>query len=216
MKPRPALVIANGDVPPFATWKELLLDEPLLICADGGADRLWALGVKPHVIIGDLDSLSTATRNHLQDVKVIKVADQSNTDLEKALDYLLSRPCGPVTALGVTGQRGDHTLANFCILLKYHRRMALSFRDAYADIRVVEGGYEFAAAPGIRVSLLPMEPCAGVTTRGLQWDLDNALLAAGVRESISNRILKNPVQITVHSGRLLLFVDFAPEHSNPV
>jgi thiamine pyrophosphokinase len=210
MEKRPALVIANGDLPPFAAWQALLRQDPLLICADGGADRLWALRVKPHVIIGDLDSLSAATRNHLQDVTVIHVADQNNTDLEKALDYLLARNSGHVTALGVTGLRGDHTLANFCILLKYHRRMSLSFRDAYADIRVVEGQYECVAAPGTRVSLLPMEPCQDVTTKGLQWDLENAHLAAGVRESISNRVRTNPVQITVGSGRLLLFTDFAP------
>jgi thiamine pyrophosphokinase len=211
MDQRPALVIANGELPPFATWKKLLSEDPLLICADGGADRLWACDVKPHVIIGDLDSLSPTTRAGLADVKVIEIADQNNTDLEKALDYLLSLKAGHVTALGVTGLRGDHTLANFCILLKYHHRLSLSFRDAYADIRVVEGCFKMIATPGTRVSLLPMEPCQGVTTQGLQWDLDNAHLAAGIRESISNRVLTNPVRITVASGRLLLFTDFVHE-----
>ncbi len=208
MSRRPALVIANGDLPPLATWKVLLREEPLLICADGGADRLWALGLKPQVVIGDLDSLSAATRTRWPDVTLIEVPGQNNTDLEKALDYLLEIGAGAVTALGVTGLRGDHTLANFCILLKYHRRMALSFRDAYSDIRVVETEYEFDAVPGTRVSLLPMESCQGVTTTGLQWDLEEAAMAAGVRESISNRILTTPVRITIASGRLLLFVDF--------
>ena len=58
---RPALVVVRGE-----GYKEDLLQmqpyleqvRPVLIAVDGGADALLALGQRPHVILGDMDSVS--------------------------------------------------------------------------------------------------------------------------------------------------------------
>lgn len=206
MSDRPALIIANGELPHFERWSDLLQQDPLLVAADGGAERLKAHGLTPHVIIGDLDSLSSATTQDWPGARIIRVADQETTDLEKALNFLLQAGCERVTVLAATGLRSDHTLANFSILLKYHRRMDIRFRDAFSEISVVEGECTLAIPAGTTVSLLPMEPCIGVTTTGLQWNLRQTTLAPGVRESISNRVISSPVVVRIDRGRALLFV----------
>ncbi len=206
MTARPAVIIANGELPDPERWSDLLRQDPLLIAADGGAERLTAHGLTPHVVIGDLDSLSNADALHLSGARIIRVTDQETTDLEKALDFLLQSGAERVTVLAATGLRSDHTLANFSILLKYHRRMDIRFRDAFSEISVVEGECTLAIAPGTLVSLIPMEPCIGVTTAGLQWNLRQATLAPGVRESISNRVISSPAVVRIDRGRSLLFV----------
>ncbi|HPI73972.1 MAG TPA: thiamine diphosphokinase [bacterium] len=209
MTDRPALIIANGELPDLERWSDLLQQNPLLVAADGGAERLTAHGLTPHVVIGDLDSFSSVDALCLSGARIIRITDQETTDLEKALDYLLKWGCSRVTVLAATGLRSDHTLANFSILLKYHRRMDIRFRDAFSEISVVERECTLVIATGTTVSLIPMEPCIGVTTTGLRWNLRQATLAPGVRESISNRVISSPAVIRIDRGRSLLFVGLA-------
>jgi thiamine pyrophosphokinase len=73
----------------------------LLICADGGANRLYQCDNHPHrqnrarvripdAIVGDLDSLDPEIGSHysLQGVKIIKDPDQYSTDFTKCLKYV--------------------------------------------------------------------------------------------------------------------------------
>jgi thiamine pyrophosphokinase len=203
---RRAVVFANGDLPSLAVWRDLLQDDPLLVAADGGANRLREQGFSPHVIIGDLDSLDDRERSALAGVEIIHLPGQQNTDLEKALDYLIARGYSQVTVLGAMGLRSDHTLANFCILLKYQQRLHICFRDAFANITAIHGEYVFSAAPGTTVSLIPMGKCVGVSTEGLFWPLERDTLEPGVKESISNRVSTSPVRIRIDEGNVLLFV----------
>ncbi|KAI2794193.1 hypothetical protein POX_a00783 [Penicillium oxalicum] len=72
-----------------------------IVCADGGANRLYdmmkAQGKEftqlPDKIIGDLDSIRPAVRQHYEDlnVSVVKDPDQYSTDFTKCLKYLNSQ-----------------------------------------------------------------------------------------------------------------------------
>jgi len=201
-----ALVFVNGIPVEPSVWSDLLQNDPLLVAADGGANGLKYFGIMPHLVIGDMDSLENAEELEAAGVLLIRKPEQDNTDLEKALDFLIEQEFYRVTVLGATGIRSDHTLANFSILLKYHSRMSIRIRDAYSDISVVSGECVFSADRGTLVSLIPMERCSGVTTEGLQWPLRGERLAPGVRESISNCVVSSPVKITVEEGTCLLFV----------
>ena len=60
MPEKRAMIFANGLIPDLEAARVLLQPDDLLIAADGGARHLTALGCIPHVVIGDLDSLSPA------------------------------------------------------------------------------------------------------------------------------------------------------------
>ncbi len=201
-----ALVICNGDVLSKAKIAAFLREKPFIVCADGGANKARLLGIHPHAIIGDLDSISSRTRKHFSRVETIHIADQDSTDLEKALDFLLKLLVTSATVVGATGGRPDHSLANLSILKKYHKRIRLLFCDPYCDIRIIDGKIVFEAIVGSVISLMPLDRCEGIHTIGLKYPLDNESLELGEREGTSNVVSSSPVQITVKKGCLLMFV----------
>jgi thiamine pyrophosphokinase len=59
------IIMANGEYGQLSWYKEILSSADRIICADGGANYAQLLGIIPHCIIGDLDSISTEARNYM-------------------------------------------------------------------------------------------------------------------------------------------------------
>src|SRR5437764_395174 len=86
-----ALIIANGDVPTTRRVKSLASSCGMVVCADGGANHARRMRIVPDVILGDLDSMTAATRGHFMGVPVLFLEDQESTDLEKAIRFCIER-----------------------------------------------------------------------------------------------------------------------------
>ena len=205
-KERNALVICNGEVLSKKAIAPLLLTGPFIVCADGGANKARKLGVRPDVIIGDLDSITPAVRESFSNVRTIHVESQNSTDLEKVLDYLVKHRYRSAVVVGAMGGRPDHSLSNLSILKKYHNRIRLLFSDSSCDVQIVDRRIMFASEIGSIISLLPLGRCEGIMTSGLEFSLHNETLELGVREGTSNRVVSSPVTISVKKGSLLLFI----------
>lgn len=200
-----ALIICNGEMPSKKFITPLLKNKPFIVCADGGANKARAVGIAPDVIIGDLDSITHQTRRYFSSVPILHRADQYSTDLEKSLDYLLDQSYASATVIGATGERPDHTMANFSILLKYHKKISLLFLDERCTIEVIHQRVKFRAVIGQQISLVPLGRCSGIITRGLKYPLRNEALEPGIREGSSNEAVKRSVSVSVKKGSLLLF-----------
>jgi len=50
------IIFANGELPDLTQARALLRPGDVVICADGGTRHVLDLGVRPDLIIGDLDS----------------------------------------------------------------------------------------------------------------------------------------------------------------
>jgi thiamine pyrophosphokinase len=203
---RQALVICNGEVLSKKGMAPLLREKPFIVCADGGANKARRLGIRPDVIIGDLDSISSGTQKSFYGVKTLHLESQYNTDLEKAFNYLLELRFKSAVVVGATGGRPDHVLSNFSILKKYNKRIRLLFADSSCDIQIIDRKIVLAAEIGSIISLLPLGRCEGITTAGLKFPLQNESLELGVREGTSNTVISSPIKISVKKGSLLLFV----------
>jgi thiamine pyrophosphokinase len=201
-----ALVICNGEMPSLKLIAPFLRTKPFIVCADGGANKARPFGITPHLIIGDLDSITQKTRQYFSSVPVIRNPDQYNTDLEKALEHLLGIGITAATVIGATGDRPDHTISNFSILLKYQKKMDVRFFDERCTVEVVRRSVRFRAHTGQQISLVPMGKCTGITTTGLRYPLRNESLEPGVREGLSNEATGSTVTVSVKKGPLLLFI----------
>ena len=174
-------ILGGGNVYP-TDIADSLRKAPVLVAADGGADRALALGYTPDLVVGDLDSLSQAARNTLPQAALVQVQEQDSTDFEKAL----SRIEAPgVLALGLTGGRTDHELAAWHVLLR---------QTSPRCIVVAEEDIVFLAPPrltldlpvGTRLSLFPLAPVTG-QSQGLVWPIDGIGFAPGQAIGTSNR-----------------------------
>ena len=92
---------------------------PVLIAADGGADRLVEMRLHPRAVIGDMDSIADPERWRAGPATFVHLAEQDTTDFEKCL-YATEAPL--YLAVGFTGRRIDHTLAVFHTLLRYPQK----------------------------------------------------------------------------------------------
>ena len=178
--------------------------DALVICADGGANALAALGVKADYVVGDFDSVSEQALSGVPADHRIRVdADNTSTDLVKALNHALRIGVRSAALLGVTGGRVDHTLWNLSLLKKFQGRLHLKVIDAWCETELIAGMIQFDAAPGQKLSLCPLGgPVSGITTSGLKFPLNGE--SPGERDGISNEVVHSPVAIHVGAGDLLL------------
>lgn len=155
---------------------------PMLVAADGGADRALALGQAPDWVIGDLDSITPQAQKLIAARRIHHVAEQDSTDFAKCL----SRIAAPfVMAVGFAGYRLDHTLAALTTMASIPRPLVilLSSDDV---VFMAPPRLTLPLMPGTRVSLYPMGPARGISA-GLEWPIEGIEFAPGGRVGTSNR-----------------------------
>jgi thiamine pyrophosphokinase len=201
-----ALILANGKPPSKKLFKKYLPSADVFICADGGANTAARLKSKPHLIIGDLDSVSKETLHKFRDVEVKHLKGQNSTDLEKALAAAIRKRCSDIIVLGATGGRLDHAIGNISALSKYSRQAIIKFIDDSGELIPIIHALNLDVPIGTTISLLPISRCSGIVTKGLKWNLKNNSLQLGIRESTSNIVISSQVTIKVKRGNLIAFI----------
>lgn len=205
------LLFANGELKRGAMLERLLasLDSPHVICADGGALHARALGLKPHTIIGDLDSLSAgeAARFRAAGAEIIQhPPEKDETDLELALHHCQNIGASSIHILGALGGRFDQTLANIHLLmLPALRNILVEVVDGDQKISLLRpGAHDIQGQPGDLISLIPLVSAERITTRDLQYPLREETLRLGPARGVSNVIVGNRPAVDFREGLLLL------------
>lgn len=201
-----AVIVANA---PFRFWPEaytLAREAPLLLAADGGANHLARVGLKPHFVVGDLDSIEPGVRAWIGEARIAPRPDQDHTDLEKTLLFAIEHGATEALVLAATGGRLDHALENLALLGRFAWRIACEIREEHQRIVPVHNEARWRVAPGSTVSIMPLEPCPRVWTEGLHWPLRGEPLSLLTRTSLSNRAEAETVSVRVLGGVCLVFL----------
>lgn len=196
------------------------LRAPLVVAADSGAASCAAFGLRPDVLVGDLDSIDEETLRAVRDARVtidVHPRDKDATDGELAVAKALGLGAEHVLLLGyVGGDRLDQTLANVLLLTRLPGGVEiLDERNACWLLRDGEAR-EWTSEAGEVVSLIPVGgDAAGVATAGLRWQLEGAALALGSTRGVSNEPVAErcPVRVAVSAGMLLVARHFPPDGS---
>ncbi len=202
-----AVIIANGPMPKAALYERLIATNDLIVCVDGGVKNALALGFKPQVVVGDLDSLDPGLRKQLEEAGCRFVDHPSRkdaTDSELAVLYALSQGATEIVMLGALGGRIDHALANVMLLaLPELKGIKARIIDVGQEILLIGDEAEIDGEPGDTLSLLPLTgDVTGVYTQGLEYPLQGGTLKFGAARGVSN-VLTAP-RATVRVGRGLL------------
>lgn len=202
------LLIGNGETLPADFLRAQAKRTDFILAADGGADRALSCGITPDIVIGDLDSVSSAAKKHLGNDKFIFVDNQHNTDLEKALDYLTKHNCKKCVICGFTGGRMDFMLGNFLSVYPYVNKIEICFASPNWTIYPLAATRKFTCKRGARVSLIPLKTCTGVTLKGLKYPLTNARLSwTHAGRSLSNQTTGTEFHITLKTGYMLVYAE---------
>lgn len=206
-----AAIIGSAPLRAPGALRSLVRKADLVICADGGVHAAHALGVAPHVVIGDLDS---APPRALQWARARGAAllrfpvEKDQTDTELATDYALDAGASEIAYVGVLGGRVDHSLANVGLLSRAAaRRCRARIIDGPTEIYLANRHTAINGVKGDQVSLLPLgEPVEGITTQGLKYALHNGTLSIGSTLGVSNEIVMVPAAVRAKRGSLLVIV----------
>lgn len=206
---RQGLIIANGEYTDHIALRRFVPRDPYVVCADGGVGLAFALGLVPHVVIGDQDSLNKGLVEHLVQLGAAFVkfpVEKDATDMELALDHVAEMGFKDVTIMGALGGRLDHEITNISLLVKAVR---LGQRAKIVD----ERHEVFATAdeaciygePGDVVSLISLTPeTRGIHTSGLKYALAGGTLSLGSSLGNSNEMLGSEAHVRLADGILLV------------
>lgn len=211
-----AIVIANGEFADFQETRDLIHPGDWIIAADGGARQALSVGLTPHLVIGDLDSLSPADQAALEKAgsKFLRFSPRKDeTDLELAIRHAVREGATEVVILAATGGRLDHTIANVLLLtlpmLKgVNARIVVGRQTAFVvrDEMWIEGN------PGDTLSLIPLGgDVLGVTAENVEWPLHSETLRLGPSRGLSNVLTADRARVSVRRGALLCVVTRKPK-----
>jgi len=199
------LLVANAPLSWTPRLAALAAAAVPLLAADGGANHLARIGLRPAAVIGDLDSINRETRAWLGEGPIIERPDQDRTDLDKALQYAFDDlGVEHLTVLGAVGGRLDHDLGNLGLLARLAMGERLIFEGVDNRILAVAGEATLVAQPGEIWSFWTYDPSVRVTIDGVRWPLENAAVDAGGRPSISNEAVEELVRVRATGGAVVV------------
>lgn len=201
---RRCVVIGGAGIRDYqAIWDYLNPDDFNIFC-DSGLFHQEALGIRPHLIVGDFDSHENP---HLNVETIVLPREKDDTDTVYAVKEAVRRGFDDFLLLGVAGGRLDHTLGNLSILLSLHaqgRRVLLV--DDYSEMEMVgrEPVYIDDCFPYF--SLLNISGTArGVTIEDAKYPLEDAEISCTYQYGVSNEVLPGRrARVSVKEGELLL------------
>lgn len=205
-----AIVVAGGDAAPEDAAR--LDGAELVIAADSGAAWLDARGLRPDLVVGDMDSVDPALLERLATDGVAierHPAEKDASDAELAIDRAIAAGADEVVVIGALGGgRLDHELANLLLLADPARRVpGLRIVHGGTTVRALHGGgrLSLSAAEGGIVTLLPLGGDAvGVRTSGLRYPLDGETLPLGRSRGLSNEVAGASASVSLEGGTLLV------------
>ncbi|KAF2962953.1 hypothetical protein GQX73_g10626 [Xylaria multiplex] len=181
-------------------------------------------------IIGDLDSLTDEARQHFSRSRIIREAEQYSTDFTKAVRLARREsPSRDIVCMGGLGGRVDQGLSQLHHLYLFQKsptyadgRMYLVSGDSLSF--VLKGGQRHrirVREPGIKVpdairrvsgdpfakhvGIIPVGEPAVISTKGLEWDVQDWETAFGTRMSTSNHVLPETEVVEIKADKDVLF-----------
>ena len=205
-----AVVALAGEIHDSPIVRSALNGASLIVAADSGANRLRKLGILPHVVIGDFDSLAGEDLFHLKSVGVEfehHPDPEQRTDGDVAIEYALTRGATSIIIVGLFGgPRYDHAVANLYLLTHPSLRQIPTWTvDGWTALTVLNGDgvsqAHLQGSIGDYVSITAVsEKVEGITTVGLKWPLQDAIFTRGLNEGTSNELINDRAMIQISRG----------------
>ena len=203
------IIFANGELPHRSKVHRLLRTDDYIICADGGTRHALALGVRPDLLIGDMDSAEKTQLEKLQKEGVaveLFPRDKNETDLELAIQHAIELEPRQILIVAALGGRLDQTLANITLLS--NPRLAnfdIRLDDGVEEIFLCRDQAQVQGRSGDLVSLIPWQgTVSDIQTQNLKYPLYHETLYPDRTRGVSNEMLGDSASVSIGAGLLLV------------
>lgn len=202
-----ALVISGGTRIEREKALEAARGCEIIICADKGAEYALYYGIKPDLIIGDMDSVNKDILNQFKQAKIETASPENYTDTHLAVVRAMESGADDITMICATGIRNDHFIANVRLLITIHEGGATGrIIDDTNAIYLCTGNTWITDKKGMTLSLIAAsDKVKGITLEGFKYPLNNFDAGMGWVTGISNELISNRAHVSVDSGMLFVF-----------
>lgn len=196
-----ALLFLNGEVPTIIPNTD---DYQQIFCTDGAFHYLKKLNITPDVIAGDFDSVNTI--NFPENIEIISTPDQNDTDFAKTLAIIIEKGYKAVDVFGASGQQQDHFIGNLNAAFRFKSQIKITFYDNYSTYFFADQKTTLTGHFNQTISLLPFPECKGISTKGLEYALENEDLNLLSRIGTRNKAIDDIIEIEFSEGDLIIFI----------
>lgn len=200
------IILANGQFPVHNIPLRHLHEAEMIICCDGAVEKLITHGFEPDAIIGDLDSVTQATKDRYR-IIMYHDPDQETNDLTKAVRWCVSQGVKEVGIIGATGLREDHTIANISLLAEYCLELRVMLFTDHGKFEAFTSPFSIGSYPGQQVSIFSIDPETQITSHGLRYPLYGLQLTNWWRGTL-NEALGDHFSIQFEKGRVIVFSQY--------
>ena len=203
MKKEKIILILNGNLFKKKFLLKFLKNYDLIICADGAANKIINLGLKPNYILGDLDSIY---KKNIKKYKknIIELKNQNYNDLYKSLLWIKEQNIKKIDIIGVDGKRLDHTVANFNIILDYISFIDITIFTEFGNIYTINKKRIFKDCYNKNISIFSPSENNKITTTGLQYELNEYKLKKMYSGTL-NKAINDTIKIQTENN-ILVFI----------
>lgn len=212
------IIVSGGNIhKDFALdfLKKNKTENTCLIAADRGVEFFMGTDLEPDVAVGDFDSLSAEGAKYMETLKHTEIRrlkpEKDDSDTQSAANYAIEQGTERIMILGATGNRIDHLMANFGLLmLGKIKQVQIVLVDAYNYMSLIESEMILKKEEqfGKYVSFFPIEgEVTGLTLKGFKYPLNSYTLK--VEDSgltVSNEISDPEAEVTFETGKLLMIM----------
>ena len=212
------IIVSGGNIhKDFALnfLKKNKTENTCLVAADRGVEFFMGTDLEPDVAVGDFDSLSAEGAKYMETLKHTEIRrlkpEKDDSDTQSAANYAIEQGTERIMILGATGNRIDHLMANFGLLmLGKTKQVQIVLVDAYNYMSLIESGMILKKEEqfGKYVSFFPIEgEVTGLTLKGFKYPLNSYTLK--VEDSgltVSNEISDPEAEVTFETGKLLMIM----------
>lgn len=215
-----AAIFLNGAYPDehlefYRRAIQAALPERIVIAVDGALHLFAKLQLRPHVVLGDFDSVSTEVLSQYADCERQEFPrDKDATDGELAIRYAIERECRDILIYGAidTNFETDQMLANI-FLLDLIERLSRNLKPGAIGTLIdhrqkislwANSTLRFAAVPGDLFSVIPISDRIIISIRGAKWNLESRRVYRGDSWTLRNEAASNEVEIFIRGTALLI------------
>ncbi|MBM7624140.1 thiamine diphosphokinase [Sporohalobacter salinus] len=216
-----AILFVNGELRgKDRFYQNYITKDDFIVCADGGAEYTYQLGIEPDLILGDLDSISSKVFEYYRNQNIDwqqYPAKKDKTDTQLILEKLIDRGYKQIIIFAALGKRLDHSLGNIYLLEGlYQSDVTIKLVSPKEIMEVIKDNKLVKNQVNQTISLLPLtEKVTNVYLSGFKYELNGTTFHRGTTLGLSNVICNARASIKFDNGAFLIIINKNQEVEAP-